>query len=396
MDAWLGELRPYAGEPNGSAGWRLAKSSWRLVREQRTILQLVLVLAALSALQAYWSLAAGLRWHGSDIPPLLLLLAAQVLAMTFLLGAIAAAADAALDGTPLDLAAAREEVRHRLRPLLGWAVLYFVIWVGIFQLGRSTEAPLTGFLVLLAWYLVSFFAIPLAVLGGMGPASALRESSRLLRRRKRQTLAASLGIGVFGFLASVPGTTVLTHVAGLHAEGGHTPHLFYALGSFVAFLGIGLAVATKEAVAVMIVRDEIGDLSPREYAGRRLGRGAKVLRFCGGVALFVAVLGASSAITKHDRAVVKEANSPGSNYTTEVAYGGDLPSGSEVLFRGRKIGEVLGSERSGSGLRVRFHVEPGFGPTSTPGELRVEAPLDTPRLVLVAAGESPAGAPLFY
>lgn len=395
MDAWLGELRPYAGEPRGSAGWRLAKSSWRLVRGQRAILQLVVILAALCALQAYWSLAAGLRWHGGDIPPLLLLLAAQVLAMTLLFGAITAATDAALDGTPLDLTAARAEVRSRLGPLLGWVVLYFVIWMGIFQLGRSLERPLTGLLALLAWYLVSFFAIPLAVLGGMNPASALRESLRLLRRRKRQTLAAFLGIGVFGFLASVPGTTLLTHVAALHAEGGDVPRLLYALGSFVLFAGIGLAVATKEAFAVMIVRDEIGDLSPREYAGRRLGRGAKVLRFCGGIALFIAVFAVSSAISKHDRAVVKEANSPGSNYTAEVAYGGDLPSGSAVVFSGRKIGEVLGSEEDGSGLRVRFHVEPGYGPTSTPGELMVEASGGAPCLVLVPLGESPPGGSRF-
>lgn len=204
-----------------------------------------------------------------------------------------------------------------------------------------------------------------------------------------------MGIWFFGLLAIVPGTVVLTHVSALHAERGHVPHLLFAVGLFVTFGGFGLAAATKEAVAVMIVREEIDDLSPREYSGRRLGRGVKFLRFCGGVALFLAIVAISTAINKHDRALLKEANSPGAIYTTEVDYAGDLPSGSAVILRGRKIGEVLGSEQDGSGLRVRFHVEPGITPASTPGELTVEAAGGTPSLVLVPAGESPPGGSQF-
>jgi hypothetical protein len=395
MNAWLEDLRPYAGEPRGSAGWRLAKASWRLVREQRTILQLVLILAALGAAQGYLVFAAGLRWHGSDVVWILILDAAQTLAAICLLGAVAANADAALDGVPFDLATARAETGGRLRPLFSWAAVFFVVWIVLLEIGRGLDSPALAILPLLAWYLATFFAIPLAVLGEMNPGSALRLSLRLLRAHWRECLAAGLGIGVFGLLAVVPGTTLLTHVAAVHQEQGHVPRLLFALALFVAFTGFGLALATKEAFAVMIVREEIDDLSPREYAGKRLGRGVKFLRFCGGVALFFAVFGISTAIDKHDRAVVKEANSPGSNYTTEVAYEGALPSGSAVVFRGRKIGEVLGSEQEGSHLRVRFHVEPGFGPTSTPGELMVEAAGGSPCLVLVPLGESPPGSPRF-
>ncbi|HET7416684.1 MAG TPA: hypothetical protein VFJ61_03540 [Solirubrobacterales bacterium] len=397
MEAWLDELRPYAGEPKGSAGWRLAKASWRLVGGQRTILQLVLVLAAVAAAQVYFVSSSHLHWRGGDIAWILLLDAAEMFVATYLLAAIVASADATLDGVSLDLAAALDEARERLRPLLGWAALFFVGWIGFFQIGRGLHSPLAGFLGLLAWYLVTFFAIPLVVLGGMGPRLALRESLGLLRGRKRQVFIALLGTFFFlGLIAEVPGTILLTHAAALHQETGEIPHLLFALGLFVTFAGFGLAVAAKEVFAVMVVRDEIDDLSPREYAGRRRSRGVRFLRFCGALVLLVAVFAAMMAINKNDRAVVKEANSPGSNYTTEVAYDGELPSGSEVLYRGRKIGEVLGSERDGSGLRVRFHVEPGFSPTSTPGELRVEAPLGTACLVLIATGETSAGAPAFY
>src|SRR4051812_24862780 len=116
MEAWLDELRPYAGEPRGSAGWRLAKAGWRLARGQRTILQLVLLLSALWTAQTYWFATAGLHWGGGDIVPIILLNGLSVLAGTCLLGAIAASADAALDGAPLDLSGARAEARERLRP----------------------------------------------------------------------------------------------------------------------------------------------------------------------------------------------------------------------------------------------------------------------------------------
>lgn len=169
MDAWLGELRPYAGEPEGSAGWRLAKSSWRLVRGQRTILQLVLALAALWTAQAYWFATAGPRWQGGGIALVLLLDAAQIAASTCLLGAIAASTDAALDGVALDLATVRAEVRERLRPLLSWAALFLAVWIGLFLIDRSLEAPALGIVGLFAWYIASFFAIPLAVLGEMSP-----------------------------------------------------------------------------------------------------------------------------------------------------------------------------------------------------------------------------------
>lgn len=328
MEAWLDELRPYAGEPQGSAGWRLAKAGWRLVRGQPAILQLILLLTALWTTQAYWFATAGLSWDQGDVVPVLLLNAVSVLAGTYLLGAIAASADAALDGAPLDLAAARAETRERLRPLLGWGALSLAVWIGFVLIGRALGSPAVGVIALIVWYFLAFFAIPLAVLGELSPGPALRESLRLVRRRRRESLAACFGLGFFALLAMVPGTMLLDHAAALHQEHGHLPHLLFALALFVTFIAINLAVAAKEAFAVMIVREEIDDLSPREFAGRRLGRGAKFLRFCGAVALAFCVFGVMSAVSEHDRAVMKEANSPGSNYTTLVrSYGSELPSG---------------------------------------------------------------------
>jgi len=394
MDAsWREELKPYAGEPRGSAGWRLTKASWKLAREQRTIRWLAFLLAALWAGDGYLGAVTGLKATGGrSIVGGVAVDAVLVLAAIFLFGAIAAAADAALDGVPLGLGEALAEARERSQPLLRWAGISLAIWIGTIVLARNLHFRPALPWIQLAWYVAVFFVIPLAVLGDLGPRAGLRESLRLLRRRRRECFAAVLGVALLAFLAVVPGWLVAERATAAYQEHGQRPHLLAIAGLLLFFGGLALAMATKEAFAVMLVRDEIDDLSPREYAGRRLRRRTKVLRFCGGTVAVIAVFAIAGAISKHDRHVTRESSAPGSNYTTIVPnYGIELPSESPVLYGGRKIGEVLGSEHEGSSLRVRFHVEPGFSPRTTPAELTVEAMAGQAALVLKpSAGASPS------
>ncbi|MGN6275126.1 MAG: hypothetical protein ACTHNP_04230 [Solirubrobacterales bacterium] len=398
MDAsWREELKPHADEPRGSAGWRLAKSSWKLACQQQAIRGLVFMLAVVWAGNAYLGIVTGLNATSSkDIAGVIAIDAVFAVVGVFLLGAIAAAADAALDGAPLDLGEALAEARERSRPLLWWAGVFLAVWIGAFLLARHFHFRPALPWIQFAWYVAIFFVIPLAVLGDLGPGAGLRESLWLLRRRRRECFAAVLGIGLLAFLAIVPGWLIAEHAAAVYQEHGQRSHLLTILSLLLLFGGFALAMATKEAFAVMLVRDELDDLSPREYAGGRLGRREKVLRFCGGALAVFAVFAIAGAISKHDRHVTRESSAPGSNYTTIVSsYGVELPSESPVLYGGRKIGEVLGSEHEGSGLRVRFHVEPGFSPTATPAELVVEATAGQPSLVLKpTAGALPGSSQL--
>lgn len=390
-EAWLGELKPYAGEPRGSAGWRLAKAGWRLVRGSRTLLALVLLLAALWTVGGVLGFATGIRDGAqSSFAGIALLNALILLGITFLVGAIVSAVDATLDGVSLDLRDAVDEARGCARDLFWWAAVSLAVWLGLVLLIRNHAAVL--FILLdVVWLILTTFVVPLIVVGGLSPLGAAAESASLLRRRWRESLNALVGIAFFTALACVPSGAVFTHAGALAHETGHGQRPLVVAGMALLFLAMGLGMATKEAFATLLVRDDFEELSPREFAGPRLSRSAKAGRTLIGIVAAVAVVGASTAITHHDSQVLRASSAPGDNYfiTVSDAGGVALPAGSPVVYRERVIGEVLGSQLVAGGLRVSFHVEPGYTPSSTPGTFVVDPNGGRPRLVLTPAGEAP-------
>jgi hypothetical protein len=395
MEAWLGELKPNAAEPRGRTGWLLAKAGWRLVRGSRTILALVLMLAALWTIGGVVGYATGIRVGGDpDIAGTAVVHSLVLLAATYLLGAIVAAVDAALDGAPLDLRDAFDETRICARDLFWWAAISLAFWLGLIALVNSNARGLfiVGDLV---WLVLTTFVVPLIVIGGLSPLAALGESAGLLRRRWRESLNALVGIGFFAALATVPSAAIFTHAGALARETGDSQRLLVIVGLALIFAAFGLATATREAFATLLVRDDFGDLSPREHAGPRPSRGAKARRIVVGIVATVAIFATFSAITKHDRQVLRASSSPGANYVNIASdpSGVELPAGAPVVYQGRTIGQVLGSRSVATGLKVSFHLDPGFTPSSTPGYFVVDANGGDPRLLLVSAGEAPPVSP---
>lgn len=391
MEAGLGELNANAAEGRGSAGWRLAKTGWRMVRGDRTILVLVLLLAALWTIGAVVGLASRFKvGDGHDIVGTALLNAVALLGVTFLLGAIVAAVDAALDGARLDLRDAFDETRICARELFWLAAITLAFWLGLILLLRG-HAPALFVLADLVWLVLTSFAVPMIVIGGLSPLEALAESAGLLRRRWRESLNALVGIAFFTALACFPSAAVFVHAGALVQETGHNQRPLAIVGMALLFAAIGLGTATREAFATLLVRDDFGDLAPRERAGPGLSRGAKARHLLAGLVATVAIVAGFSAITSHDRQILRTSSSPGSEYTAVASdpTGAPLPSGSPVVYQGRVIGQVLGSSAAAEGLRVRIHVDPGYTPTTTPGYFLVDANGGNARLLLVSAGEAP-------
>jgi hypothetical protein len=394
MEAWLGELKPSAAEPRGSAGWRLAKSGWRLVRGSRTALALALLLAALWTVGGVIGFETGLTLtHRHDLAGAALLNAVVLLAVVFVLGALVATVDAALDGVELELRDAFEEARTCARDLFWWAAVNLAFWLALAVLVRHSKGLL--FLADLVWFLITAFAVPMIVVGGLPPLTALTESASLIRRRWRESLNALVGIGFFTALACAPAGAVLIHGHALARETGNAQRPLAIVGLSLLFAAVALGIATKEAFGALLVRDDFGDLSPREHAGPGLDRSAKARRVAIGILATVTIVATFTAITEHDRKVVRASSSPGADYVTVAAdpAGAPLPSGSPVVYQDRVIGEVLGSSATATGLRVSIHVEPGFTPSSTPGYFIVDANAEEPRLLLIATGEAPAFEP---
>jgi hypothetical protein len=389
MNAWLEELRPFEGEARSSSGWRLAKAGWRLVQTDRAALQLTLLLAALwTALVAVVGFADLGYGQNDDLPLRIALDFGAVMVSTLLLGAIAAAAEGALDGMPLDLRDALAEARDRLRPLVWWTLASFAFWLGAFLVLREFEA--LGWLILtnLVWYVIGLFVIPIVMLAGCGPLTAVRESLGLLRRRKREVAAAFVGIAAFTAIALFPGGAVINHAAALNREGAGEQHLLVLAGFGLMMLVTAMTFATREAFAVILMREALDQL-PGQPHSRRRRTGTKVLRLVLGVVAALAVLGAVSAATEHDREVLSASRAPGTDFTTLVSDAGsyDLPTGTPVLYENDRIGTVLGSRPDGFHLSVTFHVEPGFGPFTFPGTFHVEESGGHLSLVLKPANE---------
>lgn len=390
-EAWLGELKPYAGEPRGSAGWRLAKAGWRLVRGSRTLLALALLLAALWTASFYLGAVTGVR---ADVDRHLVAIVAidagVLLGTVFLVAAIIAAVDAEIDGFRLGLAEALEESRALAPDLFRWAAISFGVWLAVVLLGRALDAPAVYIVGTWIWYLVAVFALPLLVAGGLPPLASFRESAGLLRRRWRESLAALIGIGFFTALGLLPGGGVISHANARFHETSHSQRALVVLGVFLMSVATALGTATKEGFGLMLVRNDIDDLSPREYGGPRRRRRSKVLRVAVAVVATFALFAAYGAITKHDRRVDRASSAPGENYIVLASNpsGTSVPSGAPVVYRQQVIGEVLGSEEVGASTRVSIHVEPGFTPSSAPGSFVVDPNAGDPQLVLTPAGEA--------
>ncbi len=397
MGAWREELRSYAGEPRGGAGWRLAKTGWRLLRRDRTAATLALLVFLCFALASLTpALGNGLALWGSGSSHLARDTAISglvLLFVSFLLVALASAVDGAVDGLPLDLREALGDARARLGAIVGWAAIALVAWVGLRLLpGADTLAWLLSTLAYVVWFAVTLFVLPAIAIERLGAVAALAESRRAFAADWRAACGGLVGIVAFAAAALIVPGTLLSHAAALNREGNGTDYPLLVGGTVLLELVLALALATREAFAVLQLRAVLDDLPAGEYAGRRLRRRAKVGRVAAGFAVLVAVLVLIGVLTKGDQKTLQTSREPGANYTSLVNNPGqiDLPSGAPVIYRGAKVGTVLGSHDDGDGLSVTFHVEPGIGPETAPGYLRVvDAGAFGPSLVLIPA---PGGA----
>jgi len=393
MEARLSELRPYPGEPRFGGGWRLAKAGWQLLRGDRTLVLLaVLLIAVVSVLFAVAALVGNVvlgpvARHGEIQVASLAYDTFLVLGSVYLLTAIAAAVNAAIDDAPMAFGEALAEARWRLPAIVGWSLLWVAAILALAILGQKLGHD-RGFVLVPAMvllYLATAWVLPAIAIDDLGPLEALRESLATLRQRWRQLLAGLLGLGFFAFLAMSPAYALLIHAAALHDEGASGSRAFAIAGLILVFAIGSILAATKEAFAVLLYRDALDDLPGLDYPGSSVRRRAKALRFVGALVGAVVVFAAFGALTKDDARMAA-----GKDYTTIAAdvSGLPLPDGAPVIYQEREIGFVRDSGLEGTGLRVSFHLEKGFSPEATPGSFYVVARGGEPCLMLVPSQPS--------
>jgi Family of unknown function (DUF6159) len=247
-----------AGESRTARSWRLSRTAFALLRGDRAMLVLALLGAAftIAATLAIFALAGWLRDPGRE-GHLLVYYAIfswpMTFVATFLNVALAAAADARLDGRRLTVRAALGVAVGRLGPIAGWSLLATGVGILLQQLAERVPVGgrVAGWLLGVAWGLVTFFAIPLLALEGCSPTGTVRRSSRLIRARWGEGVGGTVLIGAWAMpLLAIAGGLIGVG-AGAHGQARVT---VIAIGLGLLVAAIALTTAARQVFAVALYR----------------------------------------------------------------------------------------------------------------------------------------------
>lgn len=167
----------------------------------------------------------------------------------FFNSALVGAALTRLEGGDPTVADGLRIARARLGSILGWSLL--AATVGIILKAVRERAGWLGSLVVgmigIAWNLATYLVVPVLVTHDLGPIDALKESARLLKKTWGEQIAGNLGIGVVVVLAFVLYSFVAVPIVVLAATTG-TAALIIAAVVCVA-LGYGALALTSATLS---------------------------------------------------------------------------------------------------------------------------------------------------
>jgi len=202
-------------------GWQLSKESWAIIKRDRTLLAFPVIagIGALLTVGVLGGIGAGLA---SDSEPVLIALGVVglyiVIAISIFCGvALTACAARSLEGEDTRANEGWSVARSRLGPILGWAAVQLVVGgliTALQALLRQGAGQLVGSLIgglaNFAWTIATFFVIPTIALEGLGPRTALRRSTSIVRERWGEGVTGSFAIGAVIFLvAFLPGAALV-------------------------------------------------------------------------------------------------------------------------------------------------------------------------------------------
>ena len=230
-------------------GWRLAKASWAVLSQDRELVAIPIIAGIISLVVFALVAVPGVALLGGGDDDAVGWAAWLVLALAGLLAtwvsvigqaAVVSGAGQRMDGADPSLGSAFAGARTRTGRLLEWAVLATVVAVVLDAL-RDRLGFLGSILASLgnmAFNVLSFLALPVIVFENLGAIDGFKRSAQLLRGTWGEQLTFTFGIGVIGFLVSLPGIAI---VVGAVATG------------IAAVQVIGVALGIVWIVAVLAV-----------------------------------------------------------------------------------------------------------------------------------------------
>lgn len=200
-----------------SNGWRLAKSSWRVLSRDRELVGIPIVAGFISLVVFAIVAGAGALLVGdndsADWALWIILALAGVLAMwVSVIGqaAVISGAGERMDGGDPTLGTAFAGARGRTGRLLEWAVLATAVSIVLDTI--RDRLGFAGQIIAgignMAFQVLSFLALPVIVFENVGAIESFRRSSQLLRSTWGEQLTFTFGLGIIGFLVALPGIAV--------------------------------------------------------------------------------------------------------------------------------------------------------------------------------------------
>lgn len=204
--------------------WELGKQSLAVLRHEKQLvifpllssIALVLVLASFTVpLLAVVDVKALMEKESAFDEPiyyglLFVFYFVNYLVMAFFNSALIACAINRFNGDDADLMTGLKAATSRLPQILGWATLAATVGV-LLRIVADRAGPLGRWVISLVgmgWSIATYFVVPVLVVEGVGPVTAVKRSVGILRKTWGESLVSNVGLSalttVATFIASVP------------------------------------------------------------------------------------------------------------------------------------------------------------------------------------------------
>jgi hypothetical protein len=196
-------------------GWALAKQSFRVLRDDRSLLlfPIIAVPAAIAATAIV--MGPGIALYAADKQEAFLIgfgiVALYVLTFVtvFFNVALAAAASTGLSGGDSTVSEGLRAARSRLGVIAAWALVQTVVGLIISAIQSIASDNILGRilagLMSFAWNAATFFVVPIIALEGIGPRDAFKKSVSVLRARWGEGVVGTASAsGVVFLIALLP------------------------------------------------------------------------------------------------------------------------------------------------------------------------------------------------
>lgn len=263
----------------------LAKSSWRVLQQDRELLWLP-VLSFFSWLAVAFVVLGPVFFSARSenalgetefqlgpIEWVLVIVGYVALAYVtiFFRAAILHAADERLRGGDPHVGSALRGAAAKAGKLLPWAIL--TVTVSMILRAVEERAGFIGRIVVgligLAWTLVTFLTLPILMLEDVGTFAAVKRSAELFKRTWGENVAAQIGLGLIGVIAVIPGIVI----GGLLIATGLTPIVVLAVIGMVAWVALVVVVmsALTAIYQMALYHFAVDGAAPPAFADSDLG-----------------------------------------------------------------------------------------------------------------------------